>query len=90
MDMAELTYVTVRLLTPMRNTTLAPSVTTVAEILSRKGTRYTIYHVVMFRNIIMKQVNSLFGFHLTIKHYIVTIESSENNSVLFEMFLKPH
>ena len=42
-------------------------------------------------NVIINQVSSLFGVHLTIKHYIFTIQTSENNnSVLFEMLLKLH
>jgi len=65
--------VTTRLLTPMRHATFTPFVTAFTEILSRKGTCHANNHVVMMCYIIIKQVNSLLWFHLTIKHYICTI-----------------
>jgi hypothetical protein len=75
----------------MCHPTSIPFIANFTEILSRKGTGNIVNHMEMMLNIIINQVNSLFGVHLTIKHYIFAIQTSENNnSVLFEMLLKLH
>jgi len=67
-----------------------PFITTFTDITSRKGTCNAVNHVKMMLYVIIKQANSLFGFHLTFKYYIFKMLSSENyNSVLFEILLKP-
>jgi hypothetical protein len=75
----------------MCHPTSIPFIATFTEILSRKGTGNIVNHMEVMLNVIINQVNSLFGVHLTIKHYIFTIQTSENNnSVLSEMLLESH
>jgi hypothetical protein len=56
----------------MRHAAFTPFIATFTDI-SRKGTCNVVNHVKMMLYIIIKQVNSLLGFHLPVKHYIFTM-----------------
>ena len=82
--------VATRLSALMRHATSTSFITAFAYI-SRLRTRKTVYHVVMSLYVVIHQVNSFFGFHLSVEIYVLAIQSSENDDpILLEMFLESH
>jgi len=83
--------VTTRLAALTRHATYTPFITASTYIPSRHRTHNIVYHVIKFPYIVIQQVNSFFGFYLSVKIYVLAIQSSENDDpVLFEMFLESH
>ena len=76
--------VATRLSALMRHAKLTSFITSSAYILSRHRTRKTVYHMIIIPHIIIQQVNSFFGFYLSVELHVLAIQSSENDDpILF-------